>query len=436
VERCGGEPGPQPFFLTHIEGMDGKLLRRCAENYGRAYLAAIFGDELPHPLCEGAAAPECSSQHRPLRIGFLSADFRSHAVSELAVGIFEGLERPRFAVIGYAYGPDDRGPLRKRLQDAFDLFRDVDGLSFLDAAKAIREDEIDILIDMAGWTSSTRLAILAYRPAPVIAHWLGFPGTLGLKGIVDYLISDKVVTPLDNAADYAEDLALLPHSYQPSSRGESMRRRPTRAEVGLPDDAFVFCSFNQSIKITPPVFGLWCEVLRRNVNSVLWIGFQDVVAQANLLRSAASMGIAPERFVFAPWAPVAEHWDRLGLADLALDTFPYGGHATASDLLWAGVPLLAWEGDTFASRVAASLLNSVGLPELVARSEKEYLHLATTLAASPEDLRKVKAKLANARSHAPLFDTERFSRDFGRLLEAMWANRLSGVTGPISLATN
>jgi predicted O-linked N-acetylglucosamine transferase (SPINDLY family) len=430
--RRGVEPGPEPFFLTHVEDIDPATQRRCAENYGRAYLAGVFGGALPPPLCAAAAGND-DMIPRPLRIGFLSADFRAHAVSELAVGVFEAFDRTAFAVHGYAYGPDDPGPLRRRLVEAFDVFRDIDALSFADAARCIHDDGIDVLVDMAGWTGESRMAITAYRPAPVIAHWLGFPGTLGLPGCIDYLISDARVTPPDRAADYAERLALMPHSYQPSSRAAVSRPRPTRAEAGLPQDAFVFASFNQSVKITPQVFGLWCELLRRNPGAVLWLGFQDEAAQENLRREALARGIDTARLVFAPWAAVERHWDRLGLADLALDTFPYGGHATASDMLWAGVPLVAWAGTAFASRVAAGLVRAVGLPELVAGSAEDYLALADGLAKAPGRLAELRQRLQAARSVSPLYDTRRFADGFGRLLQAMWVARGDGSSAPVTV---
>jgi predicted O-linked N-acetylglucosamine transferase (SPINDLY family) len=337
-------------------------------------------------------------------------------------------------VHAYGYGPEDSSPLRQRLGTAFDVFRDIDALSFADAADLIRRDGIDILVDMNGWTKFSRSGILAHSPAPVVATWLGFPGTLGVSGLAHYLISDAIVTPPDHAGDYVEKLALMPHSYQPSSRVVEDRNAPTRMEVGLPEDAFVFCSFNQSIKITPPVFRLWCELLRRNPSAILWLGFQSEPAQANLCREAQAQGVSPDRILFAPWRELSDHHARLALADLALDTFPYGSHTTGSDMLWAGVPMVARLGDTYASRVSAILLDAAGLPELVARSDAEYLALADTLAKNPERCRAIREQLGGARLTAPLFDTRRFSRDLGRLFRAMWQNHLAGRHDMIQLA--
>lgn len=409
--------------MTHIEEIDRTTLRQGAETYGRAYLRRAGVGAVP-PASPNAGVPD--DPLRSLRIGFLSADFRAHPVSELAVGIYENLDRREFSVHAYGYGPQDGSPLRQRLGAAFDVFRDIDALSFADTADLMRRDRIDILVDMNGWTKFSRSGILAHSPAPVVATWLGFPGTLGVPGLAHYLISDAVVTPLEHAGDYAEYLALMPHSYQPSSRVADARVAPTRRDEGLPEDAFVFCSFNQSIKITPPAFSLWCELLRRNPAAILWLGFQSEAAQANLRRAAQARGIGTERILFAPWRELPDHLARLPLADLALDTFPYGSHTTGSDMLWAGVPLVARLGETFAGRVSASVLHAAGLPELIARSDEDYLALADDLARDPARCRALRHRLDTTRATAPLFDTRRFGRDMGRLFRAMWLNHISG----------
>lgn len=425
------DQGPEPYFMTHMEQIDRAALRRGAEVYGRAYLRNIGVAPVSTPA-PAESANELSD--RPLRIGFISADFRDHPVSELAVGVYERLDRSAFSVYAYGYGPSAPSQLRQRLLAAFDVFRDIDALSFSEAAALIRQDAIDILVDMAGWTKFTRPGILAHAPAPVIASWLGFPGTLGVPGLAHYLISDPIVTPMDHAGDYAEHLALLPHSYQPSSRAGDGVKAPTREQCGLPDDAFVFCSFNQSVKLTPHVFDLWCQLLLRNPGSVLWLGFQSELAQANLRATARARRVADASIVFAPWCALPEHLARLALADLALDTYPYGSHTTGSDMLWAGVPLIARMGETFASRVSTSLLHAVGLPELVAYSDADYLVLADALAKDPERCLTLRQKLRAARSTAPLFDTVRFGRDLGSLFRAMWQNHVAGHHGPVRVA--
>jgi predicted O-linked N-acetylglucosamine transferase (SPINDLY family) len=423
--------GLAPFFMTHIEDIDRATLRRGAEGYGRARLTGSGAEIGGRDVSMTTVAEQVN---RPLRIGFLSAEFRAHPVSELAVGVYEGLDRNEFTVYAYGYGPEDTSPLRRRLEGAFDVFRNIDALSFADAADLIRSDGIDVLVDMTGWTQYARLPILAHSPAPVVATWLGFPGTLGVEGLAHYLISDAVVTPPEHAGDYVEHLALMPHCYQPSSRVAGDRVAPTREQVGLPEDAFVFCSFNQSSKITPAVFRLWCELLQRNPAAVLWLGFQAEAAQGNLRREAQAHDVNADRIIFAPWCKLPEHLARLPLADLALDTFPYGSHTTGSDMLWAGVPLVARIGDTFAGRVSASILHAVGLPELIAGSDTEYLALADALAKDPGRCQELRAKLLSARSTAPLFDTPRFSRDLGCLFHAMWQNHMSGQDRPIHLS--
>jgi predicted O-linked N-acetylglucosamine transferase (SPINDLY family) len=427
------DQGPEPFFMTHIENIDRATLRQGAEHSGKACLKGRRDETRASGLL---AASTVDDPFRPLRIGFLSADFRRHPVSELAVGIFEALDRKDFVVHAYGYGPQDSSPLRQRLGRAFDEFRDIDALSFAGAADLMRRDRIDILVDMNGWTKFSRSGILAHSPAPVAATWLGFPGTLGVPGLAHYLISDAVVTPIDHADDYVECLALMPHSYQPSSRVFAPSVTPTRREAGLPDDAFVFCSFNQSVKITSRTFGLWCELLRRNPSTVLWLGFQSEVAQANLLHTAKEQGINSDRVVFAPWCELPSHLARLPLADLALDTFPYGSHTTGSDMLWAGVPVVARLGDTFAGRVSASVLSAAGLFELIAHTDDEYLAIADALAKDPERCQALRVQISAARATAPLFDTQRFARDFGRLFREMWRNHVAGRRGAIDLRSS
>lgn len=430
IMRRRFDQGPEPFLMTHIEEIDRTMLRQGAETYGHAYLRRA-GAGAVQTASPNAGVPD--DPLRSLRIGFLSADFRAHPVSELAVGIYEHLDRREFSVHAYGFGPQDSSPLRQRLGAAFDVFRDIDTLSFAEAADLMRRDRIDILVDMNGWTKFSRSGILAHSPAPVMATWLGFPGTLGVPGLAHYLISDAVVTPPEHAGDYVEHLALMPHSYQPSSRVLEAPITPTRREEGLPEDAFVFCSFNQSVKITPPAFSLWCELLRRNPAAILWLGFQSEAAQANLRLAAQAHGIGADRILFAPWRDLAAHLARLPLADLALDTFPYGSHTTGSDMLWAGVPLVARLGETFAGRVSASVLCAAGMPELIARSDDEYLALADALAKDPARCRALRQRIDAFRATAPLFDTGRFSRDLGRLFRAMWQNHVAGRHTAVNL---
>ena len=296
------------------------------------------------------------SPRSKIALGYLSADYHAHATSYLIAELIEQHDRNRFTVSGYSYGPDDGSPMRRRMVDAFDRFVNVRASSSLQAAEQIVADEIDILIDLKGLTIYARPQILALRPAPIQAHYLGYPGTLGAP-FVDYLLVDDFIVPPQEQPFFAENLVHLPGCYQTNdSRREISRHTPSRAECGLPEEGFVFCCFNNSFKITPPVFAIWMELLRNVPGSVLWLFEDNPVAPVNLRREAEIHGVAVERLVFAPRVALTEHLARHRLAQLFLDTLPYNAHTTASDALWAGCPVLTVAGQTFASRVAGSLL--------------------------------------------------------------------------------
>ena len=286
-------------------------------------------------------------------------------------------------------------------------------------------------MDLTGYTVNNRLPILALRPAPVQVSWLGYPGTLGHPRLADYLIGDAIVTPLAHAAHYSETLALMPNCYQPNDRQRVIGDRPTRIAAGLPAAGFVFCCFNQSYKITPEMFDLWCRLLVEVPGSVLWLLQPTTDTEHNLRREAQERGIAPERLVFAPRQSLSGHLGRLQLADLALDTYPYTSHTTASDALWAGVPLVTRLGDTFASRVAASVVHAAGLPELVTQTPEDYYRLALELATQPDRLAEMKSRLAANRMSCPLFDSARFTHDLERLYQRMWTDYRAGTRQPI-----
>jgi predicted O-linked N-acetylglucosamine transferase (SPINDLY family)/predicted SAM-dependent methyltransferase len=363
-----------------------------------------------------------------IRIGYLSSDFHAHATSWLLAGVLEKHDQGRFEIHAYSYGPDDGSPTRRRIVAAVEHFHDVAALSHEDIARRIAADGIDILIDLKGFTQRSRPEILALRPAPIQVNWLGYPGTLGHERLADYLIGDPVVTPLDHAADYSETLALMPHCYQPNDDRRIIGKRPTRAEAGLPETGFVFCSFNQSYKITPEVFDVWCRILRAVPGSVLWLLEPPApVARENLRREAAARGVDETRLVFAPPMEQAAHLGRLQLADLALDTFPYTSHTTGSDSLWCGVPLITRIGETFASRVAASLLRAAGMGRLVCETWLGYEALAIELAQYPDPLATVKQHLAAARNRCPLFDTAGFAHDIEALYTRMWRDHSDGT---------
>ncbi len=360
-----------------------------------------------------------------LRIGYLSADYHEHATAALIAELIERHDRCRVEVIGYSYGPDDGGPMRHRLRAAFDRFVDLSAHSHPAAAARIREDAVDILVDLKGHTQKARPEIAAHRPAPVQAQWLGYPGTMG-GSFIDYVIGDPLVTPLDRQPFYAERIAQLPLCYQPNDRRRPIGPPPTRAACGLPERGVVFCCFNAAYKITPALFDLWCRLLSAEPESVLWLLDSHPETAANLRREAVRRGVAPDRLVFAPRLPPAEHLARYRLADLFLDTTPVGAHTTASDALWAGLPVLTVPGEGFASRVGASLLRAAGLPELAVGSLADYEATALRLARDPEGRARLKARLAAERHRAPLFDTDRLARALERAYATMWGIHAAG----------
>jgi len=362
-----------------------------------------------------------------LHIGFVSSDFHQHATAVLMAEVFEKLDRDRFEISFYSHGPEDGSPMRERLKRAADHFIEVSGVSDLDVARQVRAADIDVLVDLKGHTRDSRLGIFAYRAAPVQASFLGFPGTTGAD-FMDYFIGDAIVSPLSHAAHYSEKLALMPGCYQPNDRQRPLPAPTTRAEAGLPDSALVLCGFNQPFKLSPEVFDVWCRLLQQLPDAVLWLLQWNESAPARLRDEAAARGIDPQRLVFAPRRSLAEHISRLALADLFIDSWPCNGHTTASDALWAGVPVVTWAGAGFASRVAASLLHAVGLPELACASLADYEREVLALAADAARRKVLHEHLVRARQAAPLFDSSAHARDFGALLQAMaerWSQGLS-----------
>jgi len=361
-----------------------------------------------------------------LRIGYLSADLREHAVMHLLRGVLAAHDRKRFFIHAYSYGrvADE---LTDEARRTCEVFRDIKDLSDAQAAQTISADHIDILVDLTGFTQDGRIEISGMRPAPLLVSWLGYPGTLGHERLADYVIGDAIVTPPSSAHDFSETLALMPVCYQPNDRGRTIGSNPGRAAAGLPEQGFVFCSFNQSFKFNPESFDVWCRLLREVPGSLLWLLGAPAPAMDNLRREAQARGVESSRLIFAPRAPLRDHLARLQLAGLALDTFPYNSHTTASDALWAGVPLVTLAGKTFASRVAASLLNAAGLPELATATWDEYFELAKALALDATRLQVLRARLIANRLFVPLFDTERFAHDLEKLYLRMWTQHQAGV---------
>jgi protein O-GlcNAc transferase len=346
-----------------------------------------------------------------IRIGYLSWDYHQHATSYLIAELFELHDRGKFAVFAYSFGPDDGSAIRARIRGACDCFADVAQQSHVAIAQTIYDDGVDILVDLKGYTQGSRPQIIALRPAPVQVNWLGFPGTMGTD-CIDYIIADPFVIPEGMDRFYSEKIVRLPDCYQVNDRQrEIASQTPGRAECELPTKGVVFCCFNQTAKILPDVFASWMRILKAVPDSVLWLLDANRFATENLQRAVANHGVAAGRLIFAPRVPMPDHLARYRLADLALDTFPYTSHTTASDALWTGCPLVTCAGETFASRVAGSILIAAGLPELVTQSLADCERLVVNLATNPEKLRDLRRKLMENRDHCALFDTPRFVRD-------------------------
>lgn len=347
--------------------------------------------------------------HQKIRVAYLSNDFFEHATAYLMAGLFEAHDRARFEWTALSYNPPSDTAMRRRLESSFDHFVDVSTMDDAAAARLIREREIDILVDLKGYTAASRTEILSYRPAPVQMAYLGYPGTTGAP-FIDYAIVDRYVVSAEVEPFFTEKLVFMPESYQVNDNKREIASRPSREEAGLPADGFVFCSFNNNYKITPDMFDVWMRILQRTQNSFLWVYKGVAAAEANLKEEARKRGVDPSRLIFAGHAPQAEHLARLACADLFLDTLPCNAHTTASDALWAGLPVLTVSGGTFAGRVAGSILHAANLPELIAPDIKAYEEMAVTFAQSPEKLHAIKDKLATTRDTMPLFDTARFAR--------------------------
>jgi protein O-GlcNAc transferase len=411
-----GRPAALPFQLLAIPATPEQQLR-CTRIYSTdKYQAART------PLWRGERYA-----HGRIRVAYLSADLREHPITALTAGMFERHDRARFETVAISFKFDGHHQIRDRLSASFDRFIDAQGMSDREVAALVRELEIDIAVDLSGYTEGCRPQVFAQRPAPVQVNYLGFAGTLG-QSHWDYIIADEFVIPERGQASYAEKVVYLPDCFMANDCGRSISARtPTRSEAGLAETGFVFCCFNNVFKVTPDVFEIWMRLLAGVPGSVLWLSAANGSAVANLRHEAELRGVASDRLVFAPRVPLNEdHLARLRLADLFLDTQPYNAHTTAADALWAGVPVLTCRGSTFASRVAGSLLAAIGLPELITRSRAEYEMLALRLARDPEQLAALRQKLARNRDVFPLFDTGRFTRHIEAAYATMWERTQRG----------
>jgi predicted O-linked N-acetylglucosamine transferase (SPINDLY family) len=397
--------------------------RRCAEAWSTA-----LAPPSPKP-------PPRALEHQRLRVAYLSADFHSHATAYLAAGLFEAHDRDRFEIVAYSTGPDDRSAMRERLVRAFDRFVDAAGWPAIRLAQQIRDDAIDILVDLKGHTEGAAPSVLALRPAPIQVHYLGYPGTLG-GNLADYLIGDSIVTPTAHASEYVETLALLPHTYQVNDRARVMGEVPTRQALGFTQSAVVLCCFNRGYKLNPEVFDAWMRILTAVPEAVLWLLTHqgEALLERNLRREMVKRGLDARRLQFSSAKPQPDYLALYRVADLFLDTWPYNAHTTASDALWAGCPVLTYQGETFASRVAASLLRAVGLPELICASVDEYVTKAIGLARNVDERARMRTYLDGPGRASPLFDTEATTRALEAAYHAMAEQYRWQIREPIRVA--
>jgi predicted O-linked N-acetylglucosamine transferase (SPINDLY family) len=415
-EIAAGDMSAEPFGWQGV-ATSPRSLQSCAELWNRRW----------SPASPARPAYPWFGKNEKIRLGYVSGEFRAQATAFLLVGVLEQHDKDRFEVYALDNGWDDRSETRRRVNAAVHRVIDIAGVSDSEAAAAIRDHRIDILIDLNGYFGEARHALFARQAAPVQVNYLGFPGTLGASSI-DYIIADEAVIPESDRRFYSEKIAYLPHCYQPNDRRKEIAARPiARAECGLPEHGFVFCCFNNAYKILPEMFELWLRLLRQVEGSVLWLLETNAAMAGNLRRAGEARKIEASRLIFAKPAPLAEHLARHRCADLFLDTLPYNAHTTASDALWAGLPLLTCRGETFAGRVAASLLSAIGLPELVTTSLADYERAAVALATEPGKLAAIKRTLVENRLTTPLFDTALYTRHLEAAYVAMYERRKAGL---------
>jgi protein O-GlcNAc transferase len=365
-------------------------------------------------------------QSRKIRVGYFSADFKEHVVSRLIIPILERHNRNDFQIYGYSIKPTNEDYIKKQLISSFDVYRDVTQITDKEIALLAREDEIDIAIDLNGYTQNSRTRIFAYRAAPIQISYLGYPGTMGAS-FMDYIIADHNLIPESSQSFYSEKPIYLPNTYMPgNNNSEISKRHLSREELGLPQNAFVFCAINNSYKITPQVFEIWTRLLQKVKGSVLWLLSPNDDVKFNLIRAASVNGISSDRLVFAEPKPYEEYIAQFSKADLFLDTFIYNAGATANHVLWAGLPIVTKIGKSYTSRMAASMLNAVGLGELVTKTDKEYEDLIFDLATNTEKLKRVREKLSKNRLSEPLFDTELYIRHLEEGYRRVYENYTQG----------
>ena len=411
-----GLKASSPFYFLAVPSTPA-LQGKCAEIYAH--------DKYPD---QGHGHDQAQKRaHERTRIGYFSADFHNHATAQLMAGVFEQHDRAKFEVIAFSFGPSAQDAMRLRLAAAFERFIDVGTRTDAEIAALARNLEVDIAVDLKGFTQDARTGIFARRAAPVQVNYLGYPGTMG-AGYIDYLVADPVVIPPEHVQHYAEKIVYLPDSYQVNDSARKISDRVfTRGEANLPAEGFVFCCFNNNYKITPDVFDIWMRLLHQIEGSVLWLLEDNATAARNLRQEATKRGISPTRLVFAGRLDSSSHLARHRVADLFLDTPHYNAHTTASDALWAGLPVVTRLGATFAGRVAAGLLAAAGLPELVAKTAEQYESLALEIAGNPDKLAALRQKLAVNRATCPLFNTSLSARHLETAYNMMWQRYCAGL---------
>ena len=433
------EPSAQisPFAFLAMPNTTAQEQKQCASNYTNSAFAHLVG------LRKKLNFQYQKTQKTKLKIGYLSADIRLHPLAFLITELIENHDKTQFETHAYSYGTDDKTQERKRLVAAFDFFHDIRLLNDIEAATKINADQIDILVDLTGFTQSSRTSLVALKPAPISINWLGYPGTMGSihigsidsgnfegQPLFDYIIADQLIAP--NAADYSEQLIYLP-CYQPNNSARLYTSSPASGIAispktdGLPEHGFVFCCFNQSFKISAELFAVWMKILQAVPDSVLWLLDSNQWAKTNLQKAAELVGIDKNRLIFAPRVTIAAHLARHVQADLFLDTLPYNAHTTASDALYMGLPILTCMGHTFASRVAASLLLRANLPELVTDNLLDYQEKAIDLANNPQKLSLIKNKIKLNTSQANLFEPAHFMQQLAIQYHKLWKIYLNSV---------
>jgi predicted O-linked N-acetylglucosamine transferase (SPINDLY family) len=415
------QPASLPFPLLALTS-DPYLQQRAAQHWIRT----------AHPSPKQTLPFAKRTPKDRLRIGYFSADFKQHPVAQLIAGLFEAHDRAKFEVYAFSSGPDTGDAMRLRLEQGFEHFIDVKAETDAQLIARARALELDIAIDLSGLTTGCRPSVFAARVAPLQINYLGYPGTMGAP-YMDYILADTTIITPETEPYFSEKVIYLPHSYQPNDRRRAVSSHVfTRAELGLPTDAFVFCCFNNNFKITPETFDHWMSILRGVPNSVLWLLKASAHTEDNLRREATNRGVSADRLFFAPKLPMDQHLARQQCADLFLDTLPYNAHTTTSDALWVGLPVLTCMGDAFTSRVAASLLRAIDLPELITTDGQAFEARAIELATDPTQLNALRDRLAVNRMQAPLFDIERLARSIESAYQQVHARRQAGQP-PVSL---